>query len=152
MKLSVSLIKCGRCGKRYSNPLTHVCVVRMDSKRRPAATKASPKLKVTCSRCGKPLGNPLTHTCHVKTDFKARKARFEKQQKARSRPAPSGSKHDYRECADPDCHVYICRIYKEGRADGKDEGFGSGYDEGWVKGYAEGYPDGIAGCPRPHQG
>jgi hypothetical protein len=36
-KVKVSLVKCGRCGRSYNNPLTHVCVVRMD--RRKAARK-----------------------------------------------------------------------------------------------------------------
>ena len=33
-KVSVKLIKCKRCRKMYNNPLTHVCVVRMDYGRR----------------------------------------------------------------------------------------------------------------------
>ena len=37
VKLNVSLIKCGRCGKRYNNPLTHRCVTHTDFKRRKAA-------------------------------------------------------------------------------------------------------------------
>jgi hypothetical protein len=28
---------CGRCGKRYRNPLTHTCVVKTDFKRRVTA-------------------------------------------------------------------------------------------------------------------
>lgn len=27
IKIQVALVKCGRCGKRYNNPLTHVCRV-----------------------------------------------------------------------------------------------------------------------------
>jgi hypothetical protein len=42
-KIKVSLVKCGTCGKPYSNPLTHTCVVRLDYKRR--AAKAKPKGK-----------------------------------------------------------------------------------------------------------
>jgi hypothetical protein len=38
-KVSVKLIKCGRCKKMYNNPLTHVCVVRLDYKRRAAKPK-----------------------------------------------------------------------------------------------------------------
>ena len=25
LRIAASLMKCGQCGKRYSNPLTHVC-------------------------------------------------------------------------------------------------------------------------------
>src|SRR6266516_4641915 len=73
-KISVGLARCGRCGKRYSNPLTHVCVVRMDRKTKPKRSlkpKASVAL-VTCGTCGKPYANPLTHVCQVRTDFKRR--------------------------------------------------------------------------------
>lgn len=122
----------------------------MDRKTPPRRSKASPKLKVTCGKCGKPLGNPLTHACVTKTDFKKRKARFEKQQKAKRKPASSGDAHEYTTCDDPDCHRFPCKVYKEGRADGKELGRQLGYDEGWVKGYAEGYPDGQAACPRAH--
>jgi hypothetical protein len=126
VKIQFSLIKCGRCGKRYSNPLTHTCIVRMDRRTPVRSSSVGPKLQVKCGRCGKPLGNPLTHTCHVKTDFKRRKREHERRQKAASRPAATGNKHDYTACTDPDCHLYVCRIYKEG------------------------FSDGVASCPLPH--
>lgn len=29
-RVKIALVKCGRCGRRYNNPLTHVCVVRFN--------------------------------------------------------------------------------------------------------------------------
>jgi hypothetical protein len=138
VKLNVSLIKCGRCGKRYSNPLTHVCVTRMDRKPSARKTKVGPKLVVKCS-CGAPLGNPLTHRCVTRTDFKKRAA-----EKPAPRPKPSGNAHEYAACEDDDCPRFQCRVYKEGRSDGR--------TEGWTAGYAIGFPEGMAACPLPHQG
>ena len=97
----------------------------MDSRRKPSATRVTPKIGLTCGSCGKPYGNPLTHVCKTGTDFAKRKRAAEKA--AKRKPAPKGSKHDYTACEDPDCHVYICRVYKEG------------------------FDNGIMSCPLPHQ-
>lgn len=35
--------KCGKCGKTYSNPLTHTCVIKTDWKKRRKAAAAKPK-------------------------------------------------------------------------------------------------------------
>ncbi|MQA87260.1 MAG: hypothetical protein GEV03_22185 [Streptosporangiales bacterium] len=72
--MKATVFRCGRCGKRYANPLTHVCVVRMDRKRRPGKTRVKPKVTLTCGTCGKPYTNPLTHRCTVRTDYKKRRA------------------------------------------------------------------------------
>ncbi|MFD0883113.1 hypothetical protein ACFQ08_00835 [Streptosporangium algeriense] len=40
IKVSVSLIKCGRCTKSYTNPLTHVCVRQF---KKPAVRKGGKK-------------------------------------------------------------------------------------------------------------
>lgn len=70
--MAVSVFRCGRCGKRYANPLAHTCVTRMDRGRTPRRTRIAPQASRTCARCGKPYANPLTHTCTVKTDFRKR--------------------------------------------------------------------------------
>jgi hypothetical protein len=70
--MAVSVFRCGRCGKRFANPRTHTCVVRMGHRRKPGRTRIAPQASVTCSRCGKPYANPLTHTCTVRTDFRQR--------------------------------------------------------------------------------
>jgi hypothetical protein len=143
VKLSVSLIRCGRCGKRYSNPLTHVCVVRMDRKTPPGGTKVKPRLAVKCSRCGHPLGNPLTHRCVTHTDFRKRKRAAERAAK-HPRPASTGNAHEPAECKDDDCPRYGCKMYKGGYEHGYGDGHGAGYGAGRSDGYAEGYADGAA--------
>jgi hypothetical protein len=125
VKLNVALVKCGRCGKKYSNPLSHVCVTRMDRKTPARRSKVKPKLTVRCGTCGSALGNPLTHRCITKTDFKKRKAAAAKPP---PKPASTGNAHEYAGCEDEDCPRFQCRIYKEGVANG------------------------IASCPLPHQG
>lgn len=114
---------------------------------RPASrrkTKVGAHVGLSCGNCGKPLGNPLTHVCREKTDFKKRKA-------AAAKPKPqarTGTAHEYTTCDDDDCSKYPCRVYKQGLADGEVLGRQVGYAEGW----AQGYPEGIAACPRSHQG
>lgn len=54
--------------------------------------------------------------------------------------------HDYRDCADPACPRFPCRVYREGDEAGERRG----YDRGYQEGYADGFPDGIAACPLPH--
>lgn len=82
MRITVGLVRCGRCGKMYSRPLGHTCVTRATSRRRVTRTRLKPSVKVTCSKCGKALGNPLTHTCRVRTDWRTRVAAAERQRKA----------------------------------------------------------------------
>ena len=141
VKINVALVRCGRCGKRYSNPLTHVCVTRMDRKTPPRPSKVKPKLTVKCGSCGKPLGNPLTHVCVTGTDFAKRKREAAK---PKPKPAGTGTGHEYTACDDDDCSRFPCRVYKEGKADGE--------VVGRQIGYAEGFPDGMSACPLPHQG
>lgn len=130
MKLRIkgSLFHCGRCGKRYSSPLGHVCVTRLDRKPRTGKTRLAPVLAATCGRCRKPLGNPLTHTCTTRTDFKARR-------KAAAKAAPAGSRparpvHRYEGCSDEACPRIPCTAYREG------------YDSGYRNGYAAGHAAG----------
>lgn len=75
----VTMLRCGTCGKRYSNPLQHVCRTRLDRKRKPGKTKVKPTLTFTCRTCGKATNNPLTHTCRIRTDFRRRKAAHARQ-------------------------------------------------------------------------
>jgi len=144
VKVNLSLVKCGRCGKRYSNPLTHVCVRRMDSRTRSRPSKVKPKLTVTCPWCGRPLGNPLTHACVTRTDFKQRKRKADRSPKTKLRPATTGNSHEPPACQDDDCPRYGCRMYKEGREDGKAEGYGGGYAQGAADGYSAGHEAGFA--------
>ena len=147
INLSIALVKCGRCGKKYSNPLTHVCATQFG--RRPGRTKAGPHVSIKCGNCGNPLGNPLTHVCRTATDFRERKKAAEKPKKPQAR---TGTAHEYTTCDDDDCSKYPCRVYKEGKADGEVEGYQFGYAEGNANGYAAGFDAGLASCPGPHSG
>jgi hypothetical protein len=76
LTIKARLGTCGRCGKPLGNPLTHVCVTRLDKPRRKTKTRLRPKVSVSvkCPKCGKPFTNPLAHTCKVKTDWRRRQA------------------------------------------------------------------------------
>lgn len=151
-QVRAALVKCGRCGKRYSNPFTHHCI--SSKKLNAGHTKVKPTLGVElkkCGKCGKTYNNPLTHTCRTKTDFKKRKAqqgrdqnrktqfRENKPQHGAALPQVKPS-HDYKTCRDRDCSKYQCRAYR----DGIEEGFDQGHAEGYSEGYSEGYADGHA--------
>ena len=121
------LIRCGRCGKRYVNPLTHACVT---SRKRRGRTRIAPKAAVTigrCGKCGKDWVNPLTHVCAGGGDFAKRAAAEKKAVAAAKRAA---SRHEYAECRDQDCTSYPCRVYREGREDGYQEGHSDGFAAG----------------------
>jgi hypothetical protein len=107
-------IRCGRCGGRYRNPLTHVCATRLDKPRRARKSTAEVSASLTCSRCGKSYANPLTHVCTVKTDFRRRSAAAGKAKARaakRTHPRPSA-------CRDRDCERAACAAYRDGFADG----------------------------------
>jgi hypothetical protein len=134
-------VVCGRCGKPRG--LRHVCV---SNSRRKATLK--PQFTFgTCPRCKKPQGSPLTHTCHPRSDFKRRKARYDKQQRARTRKKQRKQAHDYQACADPGCPRPLCVAFKTGYQAGSHDG----YQQGWQQGYDRGFPEGMAACPRPHK-
>jgi hypothetical protein len=131
VKFSFALVKCGRCGKSYSNPLTHVCVSRA---RRRGRTRIAPKASVSvkCGTCGKPYANPLTHVCSVKGSFRRRAAASRRGQRKAARPpkaprvkvygqpAPAkAAAHPYAACRDDDCDRRPCVAYKDGFADGQ---------------------------------
>jgi hypothetical protein len=128
-KINVGLIQCGKCGKRYSNPLNHTCYVR----RQRGKTRVKPKLNVTlgtCGKCGKAYGNPLTHVCK---DFKGRAEAQRKQaaerrkeaaerRKEAERSGPKRQTHNYVTCRDPDCERKTCEAFRDGYRDGFEDG------------------------------
>lgn len=127
-RIRVSLIRCGRCGKRYSNPLTHVCITRIG--RRPGKTRIGARVTRDCPKCGRPVTNLVTHVCKVRTDFRrkaaaARKSRAQDRRRQaasiarmkRARAGGSKPKHDYRSCNDQDCARVSCVAYRDGIAD-----------------------------------
>jgi len=131
ISLKGGMVRCGRCGRRYSNPFSHLCAGRGRSR-----TRVRPKFSasVKCPRCGKQYANALTHVCGSKPgDFKRRAASAEKRRKAEAaarrkaeaaarRKARRAQQHDYGTCRDRDCERAACEAYK------------SGYDNGFADG------------------
>jgi len=121
-------VKCGTCGKRYSNPLAHTCVASSSRKR--GKTRITPQAAVTCPRCGKPYASPLTHVCRVRSDFRRRK-------KAAAKAARRDrEQHDYAVCKDEDCERFPCKVYREGYGRGYEEGEAAGFQAGFAAGQA----------------
>ena len=60
--------------------------------------------------------------------------------RGRREASASGIAHEYQTCDDDDCPRFICRVYKEGFANGH----WVGYADGQASGYGEGYGDGYA--------
>jgi len=123
IRVKGSLFHCGRCGKRHSNPLGHVCQVTRPAGRmtvRPEVTVSTG----TCGRCGKPRGRgPLGHVCTGGGDFARRAAAEKKAVTARKRAAAAAArqarpKHEYARCKDTGCERAACQAYREGVADG----------------------------------
>lgn len=131
MKLGLTLIRCGTCGKRYSNPLGHVCVTRMDRRRRRGRARLRLQGTVRCGTCGRRVSNPLAHVCRKRSDYRKQLAAERKRRAAERRRAaaarrraarPARPKHDYRVCQDVDCPRVACQAFR----------------------------DGIVACPKPH--
>lgn len=112
-RIAVSLVKCGRCGKRYSNPVTHECVT---TGRRRGRTRIRPRVSYDCPKCKKPVTNPLTHVCVTRTDFRQRLAEQRKREKRerRAKGRAAAQQHDYHSCSDQDCQRRTCVAYREG--------------------------------------
>jgi hypothetical protein len=117
LRIAASLMKCGKCGKRYSNPLTHVCY---NPRGHAPRLQVKPRVTADCPRCGKPVTNPLAHVCKIPSDFRKRLAEHKKQQAAarRQKARAEAPKHDYHSCRDDNCQRRACTAYREGFADG----------------------------------
>lgn len=127
MKVRLTLIRCGKCGKRYSSPLGHVCVTRLDRKPRRGRKRIQFRASVKCGTCGRLVTNPLTHTCRKRSDYRRRLAAERKRRAAERRKAaaarrraarPVKPKHDYRACRDADCARVACQAFRDGVAAG----------------------------------
>jgi hypothetical protein len=133
MKLSFTVVRCGACGKPRG--LAHVCVTRLDRKRKPGRTRVKPSLTARCGRCGKRMGNPLRHRCVTRTDFRRRKAAAAKARRdaaraARRREAATRPRHEYQACGDGDCQRAACQAWREGCEEGFAQGHAAGFAEG----------------------
>jgi len=92
---AVELATCGRCGRSYANPLTHVCPSKPgDFKRRKAAAERAERKQ------------------------KATQLREQRRAEAARRRAAGGPQrragHDYHSCRDAACNRALCRAYREG--------------------------------------
>ena len=116
------VIICG-CGQRRG--LNHVCVTSKKITRPSRAAWAWPN----CPDCKRPVKNPLTHICRSrKGDWGRRKKKHERQRAAAAKAAKTGrTTHDYETCADDECTLPYCRIWKRAAA----QGYGQGYEAGW---------------------
>jgi hypothetical protein len=151
-KLSVTIGRCGRCGRPLRIGRPHTCLTRLARKPRSGGTKLQPKARLSfgkCPTCTKEITS-WPHTCTVTTDFRKRKAEADKQEKAAQRKTrrrrdehPPAS-----ECQDDDCPRYPCvqaRIaYQRGRAEGESAGYGNGHAAGYQDGHGDGYQAGFA--------
>jgi hypothetical protein len=136
-RLRVALVKCGNCGGRYSNPLTHTCPPR--STRSRGKTKLAPRasLSYTCPNCGQQASSPLSHVCKSKRgDFKQRL----RAAKARERKAKrDANRHEPENCPEGgQCGRYPCKVWREGYDRGFEDGHRAGYSSGYDAGFQAG--------------
>jgi hypothetical protein len=96
-------VKCGTCGKRYRNPLTHTCTVKSDFAKRKRAAERQRKRDQAKARRAAAAG-------------RRKAAAADRRAKARGRtaPRPRAPQHDYRTCRDEDCRRTACLAFQEG--------------------------------------
>jgi hypothetical protein len=96
-------VKCGTCGKRYTNPITHVCTVKTDFRQRRAAGQRRQKREAAKAR-------------RKAAADRRKAAAADRRSKSRAAPAPrpAQQKHDYRRCQDSDCTRHACVAFREG--------------------------------------
>jgi len=104
-------VKCGTCGKRYANPLTHTCAPKSDFRQRKAAAERARKREAARER--KKAAADRRKQAAAERRKKARAQRSAPRRRPPARPA-----HDYRTCRDGDCRVHACVAYKAGYEDG----------------------------------
>lgn len=126
LKLKIRpVFTCGRCRRKFSNPLGHVCV---SASRKGGRVKLAPGAVTVakCDSCGKQISHPLAHVCGSKRgDFSRRKAEHAKRVKAARRKPRQV--HDYRRCRDEDCRRVACEAWREAWAEGREIGRAEGY-------------------------
>jgi hypothetical protein len=119
--------RCGTCGKRYTNPLTHTCTVKTDFRKR---QRAAERQKAAAARRAKAAEKrqrererKAATRARQREKAKARRkaaadrrkaAAAQRRQKARPAPKQRAPQHDYRSCNDEDCRRAACAAFKEG--------------------------------------
>jgi hypothetical protein len=112
-------VKCGRCGQRYANPLTHTCTIRTDYRKRLAAAKRKAAAARKAERRRERRARQAARRkAAARAREAARRARAEARAAAPKQPRPP--RHEPRSCRDPECTRYGCLHYRDGFADGQD--------------------------------
>jgi len=115
-------VRCGTCGKRYTNPLTHTCTVKTDFKKRKRAAERQAERERRRQRKREAAARRRERARARRKEAADRRkaAAAERRRKAREKqaaPRPARPAHDYRACTDDDCRRYACIGYKAGYAD-----------------------------------
>jgi hypothetical protein len=106
-------LRCGECGKRYTNPLAHTCAPRSDFKaRRRQAATAEKRRKRKAVR-ERQAARRKQAAADRRARDKARKAAAKKTRPSR----PRGESHEPGTCGDRECQKYGCKAYWQGMGD-----------------------------------
>lgn len=115
------LITCRSCGKRHSNPLTHVCAGGggFDRKRATAerrAKTAARRQRETEARRRRRAREEEARRARRDRDREAARARRAKSGTKAGAPASRAKRqaHEYRTCRDRDCARQACEAYRDG--------------------------------------
>jgi hypothetical protein len=173
VRLAPALGTCPRCGKDYGNPLTHRCRPKSDFRSRRAAAartaaartaKAARQTRAERERAriaavrDRERERSRVRAARLKASYEARLAAAKAKAAGKPQPPPKAAPrsrrppHEYQSCADDKCPRPVCVAFKEGYRDGHRDGYQQGFERGDQAGYARGFPDGIAACPRSHNG
>jgi hypothetical protein len=102
-------VKCGTCGKRYTNPLAHTCAPKSDFRGRKRDAERQRKREAARKR-------RKAAADRRRAAAAARRAKA-KAKRSGPRRAPGRQAHDYHVCRDGDCTRTACKAYVEGIAD-----------------------------------
>lgn len=146
-----ALFRCGSCGKRYSNPLGHVCGKGGDFARRRKREKASGRRarerEVRAARRAKEADARRARRRREDDARRGRRSRETAATAARKRKAasrPARPAHPYESCRDRACERIPCTAWREGYEAGYEAGYAEGFEQGYGAGMAEGYTQGYA--------
>jgi hypothetical protein len=132
---------CPSCGAQTASLLTHTCVKRTDFRKLRAAQQRRERAEDRKRKRRAAAARKRARLRERKRQA-AERRRQQRQETAKARKAAARNRthdkqrHEHRECADPYCAKYQCRIYREGQEDGQAAGYAEGYAEGYAAGTA----------------
>jgi hypothetical protein len=119
-------VKCGICHKRMANPLTHVCTIKSDFRKRAADHARRQKQEKAAARRRERDAARRERRAEVRRQVAARKReRAKAARAAKARPAarPARPAHPApAACRDRDCQRQACAGYRDGYSDGFSDG------------------------------